>query len=261
MGKLVEADKTLIIKMYQDNASYAEILSALGNKVTSHNTISQLLKKRGVTRTFRTKIPASRCHYCLDDLTPEACYWIGMLMADGYVNVKRGYVQLQLQEGDKSTLCRFMSFFDAKSIMIVRKSQFRQVRSTVFSRPLIDRLATFGVIQRKSLKETMPALPHMSDFVRGFLDGDGTICINAKGYPMVGFVSSSQFILSLRNLLVAEIPELRLNNPSSDRNIPNLSRLTWTGWNQCSAILRWIYKTKEPAMERKLALADFILSR
>src|SRR4051812_20880943 len=130
--KLMPSDELKIVSLYRQNLTYCQIVEAIGRKVTSHNSIAKVLRKHGAMRPFRCKATNPAKHNCLDDLTPAACYWIGLLMADGYVDDKKGCISLDLHQDDLAVVHGFADFFGGSTPMPHR----RMYRSSVYSRQL-----------------------------------------------------------------------------------------------------------------------------
>lgn len=148
---------------------------------TDRGTIRKLLRGRGIdVRNVRHYIQLPLNHDALDTLTPEAEYWIGFLMADGYVRRWHRYatVKLKLAARDADHLCKFRQFLSAEVAITVGadKNGHRYVEFGVRSIKLADRLAHFGVVPRKSLVEQAAGgVERSRHFWRGVLDGDGCL--------------------------------------------------------------------------------------
>jgi hypothetical protein len=62
----------------------------------------------------------------------------------------------------------------------------------------VKAITSFGISKRKSLTLEFPNIPdeYFWHFVRGYFDGDGSICL-VKGKPVVSFVGSVSFVEGL----------------------------------------------------------------
>ena len=67
----------------------------------------------------------------------------------------------------------------------------------IASQTLVDDLKKLSISYRKSLNENLPVVPkkYIKDFIRGIVDGDGSIGIDKKGSPSIG-VSGGKIVLT-----------------------------------------------------------------
>lgn len=114
--------------------------------------------------------------------TPEAFYWIGFLLADGYF-VDNRQISLELSNKDESHIIKFNSFVNKKGYKITPKAENRFIHltttlsnSNVF--PLISE--KFGIQPLKTYNPPTK-LQNIKDgkllfsLIIGYIDGDGTI--------------------------------------------------------------------------------------
>lgn len=141
-----------------------------------------------------------------DELTPGACYFIGLLATDGCIGGSAPTrVSIKLQADDThiiSTLAEFLST-DAKVSIHPRRGGSRpQAGIQVRSARLVERLTGLGVGARKSLTMRIESdvLLNSRDFWRGVIDGDGTVMMYEEKkkdgrtyrYPRIQLVSGSE---------------------------------------------------------------------
>lgn len=143
-----------------------------------------------------------------DTLTDESAYWIGFLMADGCVVKPEGgessYILLGLQRGDVDHIRKFMQFLDANNPTIYNKNQ-AQIHIT--STKLVNALVKYGVVPQKSLT----AIPkggilYNRHFWRGMIDGDGSLWIHKRGFPMISLAGSYGNIKGFRDFMKTIVP-------------------------------------------------------
>lgn len=110
-----------------------------------------------------------------DELTPEACYWIGMLYTDGHVVKSREYsVELVQHTNDIIQLEKFKAFLKSNRPITPDHGDCHRVRFN--SKKIHTRLRELGFTENKSYT----AVPHnllkeSRDFWRGCIDGDGGV--------------------------------------------------------------------------------------
>lgn len=145
-----------------------------------------------------------------DNPTPEGEYWIGFLMADGYVGYREAqkswHIRLGLADVDAAHVAAFRDFLrtDAPLIHIRAKTD----RATGYvSRPtvaldihsalLAKSLARYGVVPRKSKTARVIGLEQSAHFWRGAVDGDGFVTTTGAPRhhrPLLGLVGSRQLM-------------------------------------------------------------------
>jgi hypothetical protein len=104
-----------------------------------------------------TRAKMRRCQlneYAFDKLTPEAKYWIGFLVADGNVSIKKGVyiIALHLHDTDKDHIEKFRSFVGSAHKLghYVNKKTGRIYYSISFSSEIMaNNLARYGVVTKK----------------------------------------------------------------------------------------------------------------
>jgi hypothetical protein len=147
------------------------------------------------SKTFRIPRPRKRSlslnESAFDgaEKNPEACYWIGMLLADGNLSDPAEgspVVKLSLSGEDGAhvwALQRFLGSGSRPKIFPARRRPGRgdEQEATVLavrSWRLAVALADYGVAPRKSLTATPhPCLTASRDFWRGVVDGDGWVSV------------------------------------------------------------------------------------
>lgn len=112
----------------------------------------------------------------LDTMTADLAYWLGLMVTDGNVQDRGAVSFVSLDECST----RFVRDFLAPESAIreeITKGGTIAYRWSVWSKPLVERLAGLGIAPRKSLDGCLPPVPDtvVWDFLRGVLDGDGHV--------------------------------------------------------------------------------------
>jgi hypothetical protein len=130
---------------------------------------------------------------------PDQNYWLGFLICDGYIQGQDGASKalfLELQERDAATVEEYAEFVKAN----VRVDRGRARCGKACTKEL-ELLATHGITQRKTGKESWPSsVTHPYAFIRGILDGDGTVgCYNNRvlSFSFVSSMPSWSFLESI----------------------------------------------------------------
>lgn len=194
-----------IKKLYEDGFNYSEIGRKL-NKSTHH------IKKVIVNLGFKQLTKIRRCKYnvnedYLDTIQPKQLWFLGLMAADGYVNNKKlfglsqsGDKGLNIIEYVKKELKYDGPIYHSETIGEISHSLI------ITSEKLVNKLSFFNIVNKKSLIYELPNFEneaHIRDFVRGYIEGDGSIGVYNNGsnceYLVVSFVGTKSFINDISN--------------------------------------------------------------
>ena len=263
---LTSEQRTEVIRLYLSGTAMCQLAKQFH---INKSGVSQLLHRRGVE--IRPLAIAKRSHSLRDDafdeLTEEARYWIGFLMADGCVHGKPEQtprISLGVAEPDLPHLLRFRRFLGSSHRVYQGKGGhcngykcLPTCMLTVTSSRLAERLASFGVLPRKSLTAKVEQLESDRHFWRGAVDGDGWVTLQTtKGYtfPLIGLVGSLQ--------LVEQFYEFVLSIGCVMKAKPNKQMNIWcfrTAGTFALQMVQHLYADCEVALPRKHRIAREIL--
>jgi hypothetical protein len=114
----------------------------------------------------------------------EKSYFLGIIFADGYLNEKRNYMSLSLQENDVDILEKLKTSINTdKPLQLIKrkeKNTKNQYRLLITRKKIVNDLKKLGVKQKKSLtcntnKLNIKNKNLLRHFLRGYYDGDGSI--------------------------------------------------------------------------------------
>lgn len=201
-----------------------------------------------------------------DDIdTDEKAYWLGFLMADGYITSKRNRKRRNESQSFGCTLSvrdirhleKFKKCLESDHpIHIYKRSNTCFVggqdscRLLIGNQHMVDSLKKWGIVENKTFFCKMPDIEEKfkAAFIRGYSDGDGSIYINKNrkfGWSLTGtkeLLTSILFFLGKENLkLEQRWPERENNNWS----------ITIFGKVQVPMLLDVIYKNAEMYLDRK----------
>jgi len=169
-------------------------------KLLVHNNIE--IKKKG----FQTKYTCN--HNYFEVLNNNSAYFLGFMFADGYIT-DNNRVCINLSSKDVSVLESFKKELNYTGPIGTHKGFHKQIQKDfefkslrITSEKLCKDLAKYGVTPRKTKTIQFPNLPDhlVSDFIRGYFDGDGWLSKGQK--TILGFCSGSkQFLTSLESIL------------------------------------------------------------
>lgn len=233
LKKINDDDELKIIELYKNGQTYDFILNHIG-KFSSEGTIYRVLNKHNVLRKFRSKPTENPVnHDYFDVIGPKQSYWLGLLMADGYVHEKRGYIELSLMQEDMYLVDMFANELGSTRKKNINKNKYG---IKISSRKIISKLHEFGIIQRKTGLEYIPDIEDKLNFIRGFFDGDGSVGIS-KQHKWFRISSASKTIIE-------QIRDYFKSFGISHKEISthkNMSSIHYSSYNDCIILSRILY--------------------
>ena len=188
----------------------------------------------------------------------EKAYWLGFIVADGYLNINKHMLRIKLGNRDRSHLIKFIKFVGGSEEML--KSEIHSETGnenfyvSLYSKEVMNDLLSLGVEQAKSGKEKVCNIDkkYYRDFIRGLWDGDGFIRENLSGIGLVGSEEVLAFVQNYFNNSLGVKPlkiyphcnTFKIEYRSTRKAIP--------------LILNHLYGDKDVALDRKKELATKI---
>ena len=188
----------------------------------------------------------------------EKAYWLGFIVADGYLNINKHMLRIKLSNRDRSHLIKFIKFIGGNEEML--KSEIHSETGnenfyvSLYSKEVMNDLISLGIEQAKSGKEKVCNIDkkYYRDFIRGLWDGDGFIRENLSGIGLVGSEEVLAFVQNYFNDSLGVKPlkiyphcnTFKIEYRSTRKAIP--------------LILNHLYGDKDVALDRKKELATKI---
>lgn len=157
----------------------------------SPSTVSNILKRNTVqsrnlsqSHLVKRELNEEAFH---DINSPAQCYWLGVMYSDGYLlDCKTGSkgFGISVKSSDKQWLEQFKEFlqWNGEIKTYTSNTSFGKVeycRILIRSNKIVEDLVSYGCGFRKTFKiEHIPNIPYKEDFIRGVVDGDGSIRAN-----------------------------------------------------------------------------------
>lgn len=154
------------------------------------------------------------CNYHFFDIinTEEKAYWLGFLMADGWIgkrkNINSGIVGVEIQYNDIEHLRKFNKALQGnyhiterwRTSDFIKAGRSHSCCLRIFSNIMYDALIQYGFTHNKSFEAQIPNLPFnlQRHFLRGFFDGNGCFGLS-KTRLWVSFSTAS---LTMKNDLI-----------------------------------------------------------
>ena len=142
--------------------------------------------------------------YFNQPLDETRAYWIGFLIADG--GIVDNQVSLNLKDKDHIEKFRIainyggLIGYRSYKGLYGRKERYDGWSLQVRSNKMVDSLAKFGIVSRKSFKTYIPNLPQslLKPLFRGLVDGDGCIFKTNQGWWGLNLVGTKQIVTSFK---------------------------------------------------------------
>lgn len=209
MTTISESEVKQSITLYQKGYSAAAICKEIG--YTPHTILKALRESDIKIRGTMGYCKPWNEHYFQNIDTEKQAYFLGYLMADGNVSIRRKSqpaISLELQEQDKYILDILKSELQTDNNVRLSCKGRTTYMLRVHSNLMADDLQKYGVIPSKTGKEQFPLSMLKDDlvhhFIRGFFDGDGWFSISYhENVPKmaIGFAKNVQMLTDIRNYL------------------------------------------------------------
>ncbi len=247
-----------IIEEYKSGMTGKSLSEKYGYKTSK--TIYDILSSYGIE-----KRPSKILTFYDEDFftcinSHEKAYFLGFLMADG--NIKKDYAgfEMQLTEDDGYILEKLSELIGANKTHGLQKVDYssrrkkkskarNMLRLNVCSRKISQDLKSLGVVRWKSkILEYNGSVPSefLSSFLRGLLDGDGSIGINSQtNYPWCHICGTASEKFAKQ--ICALHPQFSINNPLKNFWVVKVGG----GKEKIYEFLKWLYKDKKDLYLRR----------
>lgn len=189
-------------------------------------------------------------HNSFNTIKAKEAYWLGMIAADGHVYSDKRYPKsksIGLHTKDEELVNNFKNFLESEHKITKEKTGYFKFGAT--SKDITDRLETFGITERKSLTLEIKNIPklYISHFMRGILDGDGSISCYKRPkngtIVTVTITSGSKKFLEWINTIV----------PIKGKLYNNSIQIVWQNREKIIKLCKWLYNgsTVDTRLDRK----------
>jgi hypothetical protein len=228
-------------------------------------TILKSFKRLGLK--VRSNKENSRKYFVNDNYfetidTEEKAYWLGFIYADGYVSVRKCGQKtfgVALSSIDEELLIKLNKSLDStypiKRYFTSGNNEYKSVeysRILITSDKLVDDLINLGVLENKTNIIKPPSIKEefIKHFIRGYMDGDGTISKSLSNY-YVGFLGTDDILNYISNYLISHDLIKRINKFEKRKEGQVVSSVRYGGNIQAQRILDHLYEDSSIWLERK----------
>lgn len=222
------------------------------------------LKKHIAANNWGKASPVIGNESAFDDYSEESCYWAGFIAADGNVDSKNR-IRVMLKYDDILHLEKLREYLKSTHSISSNTTTYNRCSFEITSAHIREMLEfNFNIVPNKTDKYKLPSIPkaYLRHYVRGYFDGDGSICeslsnINSITATLYATFSSgsAEFIKSLYNRLNTE---LNLGGHLQDFNTRKKWQIKYNT-NDAKSLLAWMYENSTVYLERKYNLYSHIV--
>lgn len=185
--------------------------------------------------------------------TPEQAYWLGVMYSDGFIskaNKYTNYFGLTVSSKDKEWLGKFKKFLNYNGNIhdyVTGEGSYKPgteySRLKIGNNKIVADLERLGVVEHKTkIINKMPNIPFKDDFIRGYIDGDGSL---RQDYPHFAICGNYDFLKNMATYL--QIPY----NIYPDKSIYDLHY----NKNESEYLEKRLYKNAHVYLDRKYNIA------
>ncbi len=264
--RFTEAEKAEIIRRYVAGENSYQLAEAFGSWPSAIQYHLRKAKAVRTAREFRLRRTLREDAFENAERDADAAYWVGFLMADGWVHTdakRRSYLLISLSVRDCAHVESLQRFLGSNHMVSVEEKESGDVVHLAINSPrIVQALARYGIVPRKSLVAEARLLENDPAFWRGVIDGDGTVRWHRRGallppLPHISLVGSQRLVEQFRAFARSVSPAWKtrvVRRPGKAA----LYRCAATG-RPALPLIRVLYEGHSMALARKSALADELL--
>ena len=201
---------------------------------------------RGITRSNKKYIITNENFFETID-TPQKAYWLGFVVADGYISISDNRFGIELAKKDKDHLIKFKNALESNKGLEERK---RKGRLTAYqfrlsSKKIINDLSELGITGNKTynMKSMLKKLDKdlQSHYLRGVFDGDGCIYLpKKKNDCVISLTGKYEVLLDFAKFFNLDISRIKTKTTNHV--------IALSGNRQCFKILSILYQDTDESI-------------
>lgn len=255
--KFSPEEKRKIISLYASGLSVHDVGKEIGY---TGDFVHKRLKKWGVRlRGAAHKRKYSLDQQCFSQMTEEAAYFAGLLMADGCIYQSKGKSKnkvISLTSKDKDVLGKFVEFCGSPNRPFIDNKDGTFCVSFSSNKIADDLENIWGVTQKKSFTASVtdPLILYNRHFWRGAVDGDGHV--GGKKRKCVYFCSASD---NMANAYIEYTDSIGVKTTNYKRK-SGFNNI-YTGGEDAVRLARVLYTDANVFMDRKMNAAQEMIKK
>lgn len=195
--------------------------------------------------------------------SPNMTYILGFIFADGNITkvTHNGYsdkLGFGIHQKDIDILQKIKQELSAEQALSISGDY---VHLSIFSQVIVDDLKKLGITYRKSFRKNRGRIPNIPwkytrHFIRGIVDGDGSISLNKRGRPTLSVCGKREIITFIRNHFLSKFNLYSKISQAKYNGKPyNLFYIAYR-CNSAKALINYLYDNTNLYLERKFKLAQ-----
>ena len=185
-------------------------------------------------------------------------YWLGFIFADGCID-KYDRLHINLAKYDKSHLEKFLIQLNSNIEIRDRKNNIGEyVNLSIKNSNIVKSLYSLGVNYNKTYDSKMPKIEekYISDWFRGYFDGDGSIGMYKDKTMKYGFIPKANIaVLSddMTNFISSILKNKNIKHSINKDKKSNLNHINIRSINSVIKMFEFIYNNSniDNRLERK----------
>lgn len=256
-SKIEQNRKEKMLKMYnEDKLSLQKIAEKEGIHISTVHKILKELNYVPRNNIEQAKRYSFNENYFEDVDCEHKAYWLGYICADGTIYEKTStdsaILKIEMKKDDEEIAQKIKEDLDSNHPTKYYGNKlypnYQSARLVLRSNKMIQDLHNFGIGAKKSLTLEFPNKmvnnKYVGAFIRGYFDGDGSICLPTKQRPLdIRILGTKQFLESIQ-----KVCDIKCTISKPKGNIFEL-RITSTEMNK--KFLTFIYKDATVYLQRK----------
>ncbi len=194
--------------------------------------------------------------------SPKMAYILGFIFADGNITevTHNGYsdkLGFGLNQKDIDILQKIKREFSAEQALSMSGNY---VHFSIFSQVIADDLKKLGITYRKSSQKNLCRLPdipqkYIRDFIRGIVDGDGSIHFDKRKYPTLSVCGRKEVMTFIRNHFLSKFDIYsKIGQPKKNGKLSNVFYICYR-CNSAKTLIDYLYNNADLYLKRKFKLA------
>lgn len=202
-------------------------------------------------------------YHWLDNIdSEEKAYFLGLLWSDGNVSSRGNTISIRLLNTDRDILEKLSQIIYGFSNLSTEKDgTYKMCNLTINSKDFKDKLSEYGCFPNKSATIKYPTF--LADdlnrhFIRGLMDGDGSICYTDR---VVACLSGNIFIINSFKEILQKYFKKNINIIiQNKKNTETYNAYIYQKKN-IEMFFKWLYKDSSLFLNRKYDRFSFLIDR
>lgn len=213
------------------------------------------LKKHIATHRWGKVTPIIEFEDVFEELDEYSCYWGGFLAADGNVDSKKR-IRLMLQYDDMGHLEKFKELLGSTHTIAYNTDQYNRCSFEFTHGKMCEDLKrNFNIVPNKTDKLKFPShltVEQMRHYLRGYFDGDGSVCESFSNKNSVTATLYTTFSSGCKEYAdeLFKFLQQTLQLKGNNQEYSTKSQLKFNT-NDSISLLSWMYENCNVYLDRK----------